>query len=87
MMEQRLGYCCQHYCFIFKNPSARVQGQETPIYTIGFFMYKVKEQQCATKGKLVCDNRGITIIGPFALELNLMVLWLRNIIDETMHSK
>jgi hypothetical protein len=36
---------------------------------------------------LVCDNRGTTIIDPFALELNLMVLWLRNIIDETMHSK
>jgi hypothetical protein len=48
-----------------------VQGQETPtIYTIGYFMYR--EQQCATKGKLVCDNRGTTITGPFALELNLM---------------
>ncbi len=33
-----------------------------------------KEQQCATKGKLVCDNRGTTIIGHFALELSLLVL-------------
>jgi hypothetical protein len=61
MMKQRLGYCRQHYCFIFKNPSALVQGQEILIYTIGFFMYKDKEQQCATKDKLVCDNRGSTI--------------------------
>jgi hypothetical protein len=74
MMKQRLGYCRQHYCFIFKNPSALVQGQEILIYTIGFFMYKDKEQQCATKDKLVCDNRGSTIKGPFALELNSMVL-------------
>ncbi len=51
-----------------------MQGQETSLYTIGFFMYKDKEQQCATKGKLVCDNKGTTMIGPFSLELNLMVL-------------
>jgi hypothetical protein len=37
-------------------------------------MYKDKEQQCPTKDKLVCDNRGSTIKGPFALELNSMVL-------------
>jgi hypothetical protein len=53
-------YHCTHYtqdCYsICNNPSALVQGKETPVADSRVFVCKDREQQYAVMGKWVCNN-------------------------------